>query len=61
MTLYFAQYFYWEQEHIIGVFADKEKSQEAINKFIAKNKINFPDDAMTSENCCCSIQFLKLL
>lgn len=38
MKLYIAQFFFWEEDHIIGIFSTKEKAEIAIQDFIKHNK-----------------------
>lgn len=55
MKVYISQYFYWEQEHIIGVFSTKEKAENAIQAFIAHNETYLLKGCNDKVNNCCSI------
>jgi len=58
MKLYIAQYFYWEEDHIIGVFSTKDKAEAAINDFIDKNKEKIPEEcSIESKNCCSILEY----
>ena len=55
MKLYVAQYFYYEEEHIIGVFSTKEKADNAIQAFINRYKNYLSKDCLSMDNSCCSV------
>ena len=42
MILYVAQYVYFDQDHIIGVFSDKQNAKTAIDEFACKNRNHIP-------------------
>jgi len=58
MILCVAQYVYFDQEHIIGVFSDKQNADTAIVEFANKNRKHIPIMNMLSiEERCQILEF----